>query len=276
MILVTGATGNVGGELVSALANSGEEVRALTRGTGKYEPSAGAEVAVGDLDRPETLSAALDGVRGVFLLSGYRDMTGMVETIQKAGVEHVVLLTSGAAAGGDMDNAVERDQILSETALRESGIPWTILRPSGFMSNALRWLPQLRTGDVVRAPFPDVPIAAIDTFDIAAVAAQALTTTGHEGRVYRLTGPEALLPAEQVRVLAAVLGRDLRLEALSDAEARTELGRIMPPGYVDAMFSFFVDGTYDDSKVLPTVRQLTGRELRTFEQWAEAHADAFR
>lgn len=77
MILVTGATGNVGGELVSVLASSGEEVRALTRGTGKYEPSAGAEVAVGDLDRPETLSAALDGVRGVFLLSGYRDMTAV-------------------------------------------------------------------------------------------------------------------------------------------------------------------------------------------------------
>lgn len=200
----------------------------------------------------------------------------MVETIQKAGVEHVVLLTSGAAAGGDMDNAVERDQILSETTVRESGIPWTVLRPSGFMSNALRWLPQLRTSDVVRAPFPDVPIAAIDTFDIAAVASQALTTAGHEGRVYRLTGPEALLPAEQVTVLAAVLGRDLRLEALSDAEARTELGRIMPPGYVDAMFSFFVDGTYDDSKVLPSVRRLTRREPRTFERWAEAHADAFR
>jgi uncharacterized protein YbjT (DUF2867 family) len=187
-----------------------------------------------------------------------------------------VLLTSGAAAHGDLTNAVERGQIRSENAVRESGLEWTILRPSGFASNALRWLPQLREGDVVRAPFPAVRVASIDPYDIAAVAALALTTAGHVGQAYRLTGPQALLPAEHVAILARAIGRNLRFEGYTDAEARIALSAVMPDEYVDAMFQFFVEGTYDDSKVLPTVRELTGRDPRTFEQWAVAHADAFR
>ncbi len=274
MILVTGATGNVGGELVKVLAEAGQPVRGLTRSRQPVLPD-GVEPVVGDLDRPESLASALDGVRAVFLLAGYRDMPGVLAEIRRAGVERVTLMTSGAAAGGDLTNAVERDQIRSETTVRESGVAWTILRPSGFHSNALRWLPQLTAGDVVRAPFADVPIASIDPYDIAAVAAKTLTASGHEGRTYRLTGPESLLPAEQIRILASVLERPLRLEPQSDDEARADLNRIMASEYVDALFEFFVDGTYDDSKVLPTVEELTGNRPRSFDQWAITHADAF-
>jgi uncharacterized protein YbjT (DUF2867 family) len=274
MILVTGATGNVGGELARALVDAGENVRGLTRDARRTAPL-GVELVTGDLDRPQTLSAPLHGVRGVFLLAGYRDLPGALAAARRAGVERVVLMTSGAAAGGDMSNAVERDQLVSEAAVRESGIAWTILRPSGFHSNALRWLPQLQAGDTVRAPFADVPIASIDPFDIAAVAAQALTRAGHEGRVHRLTGPQSLIPAEQVGVLGAVLSRRLRFEPQSDADARADLSRLMPGEYVDALFDFFVHGAYDDSQVLPAVEELTGRRPRTFEQWAARHADAF-
>jgi uncharacterized protein YbjT (DUF2867 family) len=276
MILVTGASGNVGSEVVRALLGSGEKVRALTRGTASAALPAGVEVAVGDLDRPETVDAASAGARAVFLLPGYADMAGVVRAIRLAGVERIVLLTSGAAANGDLTNAVERGQILSENAVRESGLEWTILRPSGFTSNALRWLPQLHAGDVVREPFPDVAVASIDPFDIAAVAALALTTAGHDGQTYRLTGPESLLPAENVAILGEVIGRNLRFDGYTDAEAREVLSAVMPSEYVDAMFQFFVEGTYDDSKVLPTVRELTGQAPRTFEQWAVTHADAFR
>jgi uncharacterized protein YbjT (DUF2867 family) len=269
VILVTGATGNVGGEVVRALV-------ALVRDSAEAVLPAGVEAAVGDLNRPETLSGAVAGVRGVFLLPGYADMPGLVAEMGRAGVEHVVLLSSGAAADGDMGNAISRYMIVSEAAVRESGGAWTILRSSGFMSNALRWLAQLRAGDVVRAPFARVRIAAIDPFDIAAVAAEAFSAQAHRGRSYRLTGPESLLPSEQVRVLGAVLGRQLRFVAQSDAEARAEMSRAMPAEYVDAFFSYFADGTYDDSAVLPTVEELTGRPPRTFEQWAIAHADAFR
>lgn len=276
MILVTGSTGNVGGEVVRALIEAGHQVRALVRRPQQSMLPPGVEEVVGDLNRPETLAAALVGVRGVFLLSGYQDMPGLLAQMRRARVERVVLLSSGCTVGGSMSNAIARYNILSEIAVRESGIPWTILHPSGFMSNALRWLSQLRAGDVVSAPWGDVRIAAIDPCDIAAVAAISLSAPGHEGQSYRLTGPESLLPADEVRVLAKVLGRDLRFEGQSDAEARAEMSRTLPAEYVEAFFRFFSEGEYDDSQVLPTVEDLTGRRPRTFEQWTIAHVEAFR
>ena len=116
----------------------------------------------------------------------------------------------------------------------------------------------------------------IDPYDLAAVAATALLSDGHEGRSYVLSGPEALLPADRVRILGAALGRDLRLEALSDDEARAQMTAQMPVEYVDAFFDFYVDGSLDESQVQPAVRKILGREPRTFEQWAAAHAGAFR
>jgi uncharacterized protein YbjT (DUF2867 family) len=275
-LLVTGASGNIGGELVQALTAAGEQVRALTHGDPPATLPHGVEVAVGDLNQPDSLASALEGVSGVFLLSGYADMPALFSTVDDAGVDRVVLLSSGAVVGGDISNAVVRYNVDSETALRNSGVPGTILRPSGFHSNALRWIPQLHGGNVVREPFASVPIAAIDPLDIAAVAALALTQPNHQGASYRLTGPEAILPADRVRILAQVLDRDIRLEPLSDEQARVEMSRDTPSEYVDAFFSFFADGTYDDSLVQPTVQQLLGRPPRSFEQWARAHANAFR
>lgn len=118
--------------------------------------------------------------------------------------------------------------------------------------------------------------APVDPYDIAAVAARALLDEGHEGAIHAVSGPESLLPEEQVAVLGRVLGRDLRCVGLTDAEARAEMEAAMPVAYVDAYFSFYVDGTLDESQVLPTVEQVTGRAPRTFERWATEHADAFR
>ncbi|HTZ29698.1 MAG TPA: NAD(P)H-binding protein [Streptosporangiaceae bacterium] len=275
MLLVSGATGNVGGELVRALAAAGQPVRALVRGPAPAGLPAAVQVAAGDLNQPGSLAGALRGVSGVFLLPGYADMPGLLEVIRQAGVERVVLL-SGSSADGDTSNAVTAYMAASEAAVRGSGLPATILRPSGFMSNTLQWAPQLAAGDVVRAPFASVRVAAIDPRDIAAVAAIALTTADHQGQVYRITGPRAILPADRVRILAAVLGRELRFEAQPDDEARQEMEATMPREYVDAFFSFYVDGTLDDSVVLPAVERLTGRPPGTFEQWAQAHVSAFR
>lgn len=276
MILVTGATGNAGGDVARVLVSAGQEVRGLIRRADQQATlPKGVEGVIGDLNQPETLSAALAGVRGVFLLSGYQDMPGLLAELRRAGVERIVLLSGSSAPVGDMSNAVTRYMVRSETAVRESGVPWTILQPNSLMSNTFRWLPQLRTGNVVRLPFPNVRVAAIDPSDIGAVVAQVLLSKEHEGCSYRLSGPQSLLPADQVRSLAQVLGRDLRFEGLSDAEARAEMSAGMPTEYVDAFFSFFVDGKLDESQVLSTVQEITGKQPRTFEQWAVAHADAF-
>lgn len=275
MILVTGATGNVGGELVSALAAHGVDVRAVVRDPARAQLPAGVDVVQGDLELPESLTPALDGAHAVFLLGGWGDMPGLLRRFTRARVEHVVLLTSRCVVGGRADNAITRMWLDSEAAVQHSGLPGTILRPSGFHSNALRWLPQLRRGDVIRAPWPDVAIAAIDPADIAAVAAKALTEPGHQGAAHSLSGPEPLTPADQIETLAAVLGRPLRYEPLTDEQARSEMAADTPAPFIDAFFRFFSDGEYDDSRVLDTVQQITGRPPRRFEQWAHARANAF-
>ncbi|MFI6742320.1 NAD(P)H-binding protein [Nonomuraea sp. NPDC050451] len=276
MILVTGATGNVGSEVVRALAAAGEPVRALVRKPDTVPLPDGVEAVTGDLNRPESMAGALGGARAVFLLPGYEDMPGLVAEARRAGVEQVVLLSGGSAGSGDMTNAVTRFMAASEFAVRESGLPWTFLRPSAFMSNALRWLPQLRSGDRVRVPFPDVRTASVDPYDIGAVAARALLSEEYRGEILRPTGPVAMPPADQVAVLAEVLGRDLEFVGLTNEEARADLLATMPVEYVDAFFDFYVNGSLDESIVRPTVREVTGREPRTFAQWAQAHADDFR
>jgi uncharacterized protein YbjT (DUF2867 family) len=277
MILVTGATGNVGAELVRALAGGGVQVRALVRGDsdGAKLP-AGVDAFVGDLNRPESLAGAVEGVSAIHLLSGYEGLDRLLADARRARVKRIVLQSSSAVPSGDMSNAVARYHILSERAVRDSGLAWTFLQPNSFMSNTLQWIPQLRAGDVVRAPFADVPVATIDPHDVAAVSARALTSSDHEGRSYRLSGPDSLLPADRVRVLGEVLGRKLRFEGQSDVEAREEMLASMPAEYVDAFFSFFADGKLDESEVRDTVERVTGRRPRSFEQWARAHAAAFR
>ena len=146
----------MGGELVRALAKAGEPVRGLVRGGRAGSLPAGAEAATGDLNQPASLRDALRGVTGVFLLPGYQDMPGVLADAGRSGARRVELLSGSSAADGDMSNAITRYMVVSEAAVRDSGILWTILRPSGFASNALQWAPQLRAGDVERAPFGGV------------------------------------------------------------------------------------------------------------------------
>jgi uncharacterized protein YbjT (DUF2867 family) len=276
MILVTGATGNVGRELVRQLAEDGEEVAALIRrDEDRARLPTGVRGVVGDLNAPQPWAPALAGVRAAHLLAGYDGLGELLAAMRDAGVERVTLQSSSAVPAGDMTNAVARYHMLSEQAVRDSGVAWTFIQPNSFMTNALRWLPQMQAGDTIRLPFANVPIATIDPADIAAVAAAALTTDRHEGTTYRVSGPEALRPGEQVAILAKVLGRDLRFEAQSDEEAHAEMSASMPAEYVAAFFSLFVDGTIDESTVLPTVEEVLGRPPRRFEDWARAHAGAF-
>jgi uncharacterized protein YbjT (DUF2867 family) len=276
MILVTGATGNVGGEVVRALADAGHPVRALARTARPDQFPPGVRAMAGDLNDPASMGPALDATEAVFLLPGYADMPGVLAEARRAGVRRVVQLSGMSAGSGDMSNAITAYMATAERAARESGLAWTIVRPAMLMSNTFQWVPQLKKGDVVRAPFAPVRAAVIDPADVGAVAALALTAPGHAERVYELSGPEPLTAADRTAILGQVLGRDLQFEAQSDADARQEMSATTPAGYVDAFFNFYADGALDESPVLPAVADLIGRPPHSFGQWAVAHADAFR
>jgi uncharacterized protein YbjT (DUF2867 family) len=275
MILVAGATGNVGGELVRALAEAGAPVRAVSRKEPSQPWPAGVHAVVGDLGSPESLEPALAGVESAFLLAGYPNEVDLLRRLSKAGVDRVVLLSANSAVHGDLHNVVSRYHVLSEKAVRESGLGWTVLRPVSFMSNTRQWQAALRSGDEIEEPFADVPVAVIDPADIAAVAAQALLTRNHLGQTYRLTGPQALYPADRAQILSSVLGRAVRFTAQPDDVARVALTARMEPPYLDAFFDFFRSGRYDESTLSSVVPEVTGRAARSFEQWANEHAAEF-
>lgn len=271
---VTGATGNVGSELIRILAEAGEPVRALVREGRAGGLPLGVEPVIGDLNRTETFASALRGIEGAFLLSGYEQQEQTLRALRESGARRVVLLSSGSLPGED-SNAVSRYHAASEAAVEASCLAWTHLRPPSFMTNALRWLPELRQGDLVREPFGDFASATIDPFDLASVAAEALRSPSYEGQALYPTGPQALQPAERVAILGSVLGRPLRFHAIPDEEARADLSKSMPPHYVEAFLRFYVDGTLNEATVRSTVEDITGRAARSFEQWCRANTAAF-
>jgi uncharacterized protein YbjT (DUF2867 family) len=270
MIVVAGATGNVGREVLRHLVEAGADVTALVRDPAKVP---GVRAVVGDLTDPPSLAPALTGADALFLLSGYSPEIFTVA--REAGVERVVLMSGGSAETRDRGNAVARYMIETEEALRASGLAWTIVRPRMFMTNTLQWADQIRTG-VVRAPWPAVPNAVTDPADIAAVATKALVSAEHEGREYPVTGPEALRPGERVRILSEVLGREIHYEPQPDDEARAEMSAQMPTEYVDAFFSFYSAGKLDEATVFPTVEEVTGRPPHTFAEWVHTNAERFQ
>jgi uncharacterized protein YbjT (DUF2867 family) len=282
MILVIGATGTVGRQLVAELlADGGMGVRALSRTPERAGLPGGVELVAGDLGRPETLSAALAGVERVFLLSGGPEGPGhdanLIRAAKQAGVAHVVTL-SVLGAGHGADDPITRWHLAGERAVVDSGIPWTILRPGAFMSNALMWAASITAQDAVYAPFTQAKTAAIDPADIAAVAARALTEPGHENKIYPLTGPDLLSAADQVETLADALGRPLRLVDVPPEAAKggmVEAG--MPAELADAVIASMAQaGTDHAMAVLPTVEELTGRPARSFAEWTTVHLEAFR
>lgn len=272
-ILVTGASGNAGGAVVRALAAGGVAGRALLRSP--RDLPAGISLLQGDLNDPSTFAAGLEGVGGIFLLSGYAGTEDLLAKAAAAGVERVVLLSSSSVVGTSTDNAIAAYHLATEQAVQASGLEWTFLRPNTFMSNTLRWLDQLRAGDEVRVQYPEVPISTIHPDDIADVAVRALTEDGHAGTAYRLTGPVALRPAEQVEILGDVLGRSLRTVELSREESRAELLAAMPEPYANAIDGFFGHGVVDETTVNNTVAQITGHAPRTLQQWVSENAARF-
>lgn len=274
MILVAGATGNVGGELLRRLHAQGAAVRALTRNPGRAALPAGVDVAEGDFARPESLAKAFAGVDALFLMMSGNEAAVVAEAA-RAGVRRIVLLSSMAAETRP-DSMIGRVHLDAERAIEASDAEWTFLRPGQFASNTRAWAAQIAAGDVVRTPFAQVGLPSIHPGDIAAVAATALTEEGHAGEVYSLSGPRPVTPVEQVAAIGEAIGRRLRHEEITAERAAEEMSAFMPPEIVAATLGFLGAPTVAETQVLPTVEKVTGRPARTFAQWARDNADGFR
>ncbi|MFJ6677147.1 SDR family oxidoreductase [Actinosynnema sp. NPDC091369] len=278
MIVVTGATGNVGRTLVRALAEAGERVTAVSRGVPAEHVPANARHVRADLTEPQSLKPAFDGATALFLLTsgdftahgGDGTVLGEVLDLARAGgVERVVLLSSQGVGTG-------RHQPDLEEAVTRSGLEWTVLRPGGFASNSYAWAGTVRERRLAAAPFADVALPVIDPDDIAAVAAAALREPGHAGRTYVLTGPAAITPRQQVAAIGDALGEPVRFVELSREEAKAGMTAFMPEVIAEATLDILGSPTADEQRVSPDVERVLGRPAGSFADWAARNAAAFK
>lgn len=271
MIVVTGATGNVGRPLVRALAAAGERVTTVSRKAADVPP--GVRHVRADLAEPESLKPALDGAEALFLLTsgeflgaggGLGEVVGLA---RQAGVERVVLLSSQGVEAG-------RHPAVLEGSVQQSGLEWTVLRAGGFHSNTFGWAETVRARRMVAAPFGDVALPTVDPADIAGVAAVALRG-GHSGRTYVLTGPEAVSPRQQTAAIAEALGELVRFVEQSRDEARSQMLHVMPEPVVESTLDILGAPTSSEQQVSGDVERVLGRPARDFAAWAAENVGAF-
>ncbi|CAM5629316.1 putative NAD(P)H azoreductase [Streptomyces afghaniensis 772] len=271
-ILVTGATGTVGRQVVAELLARGHEVRALTRDAAKAAFPAGVEVVEGDLTAPDGLAPALEGVTGLHLItfggaafSPLETGPRILELVRAAGVRRVTVLHGGGPT--PLEDAVRAGD----------GVDWTVLMPVEFMANALEWVDGIAASGEVREPFVARLSAMVHEGDIGAVAAVALTEEGHGGQAYVITGPEVLTVGDKVKTIAEAAGREIALVELTEEQA-VEGWRAagLPEDVIGFLLEAYGNTPEVGRTVAGTVEKVTGRPARTFAQWAAEHADAFR
>jgi uncharacterized protein YbjT (DUF2867 family) len=280
MIVVTGATGNVGQRLVRTLASAGEKVTAVSR-TAADLP-AGVRHEKADLAQADSLRPAFDGADALFLLisggllvDGGESPHELLDAAKAGGIQRVVLLSSQATA--TRPQAVSHARLREfEHAVRESGLEWTFLRPGNFASNAFAWVESIRTARTAAAPFADVGLTDIDPADIADVAAVALRENGHVGRIYELTGPALVTPRQRAEAIGEALGEPVRFVEQTPAEARAAMLQFMPEPIVEGTLDILGSPTSAEQQISPHVQQLLGRPPRLFADWANRNASAFR
>ncbi len=281
MIVVTGATGNVGRPLVAALAAAGERVTAVSRGVSAASVPDGVRSRPADLTDAESLRPVLDGADALFLqntgmsahLLSPRDILAVAK---EAGVGRVVLLSSQGVATrpeSDSHGVVGRS---FEDAVQESGLEWTILRPGGFASNTYAWAESIRAHRTVAAPFGDVGLPVIDPADIGEVAAAALVDARHAGKIYELTGPTLITPRQQAEGIGDALGEPIRFVEPTPDEARAQMLHFMPAPVVETTLAILGHPTAAEQRISPDVERVLGRAPRPFASWAARHVDAFR
>lgn len=283
-VLVTGATGRVGGEVVAQLAAAGVPVRAMSRRTDAGMRQNGTvEWVAGDLTDPPTLAAALDGIERIFLV--FPSVTGdpvareLVTMLAHSSRRIVYLSTFGVPDAPDPsaepDGGILGSHAYLEGLIAAAAAEYTFVRPSGFAANTLGWAGQLRRSEVLRWFHPQASRAPVHEADLAAVGVKVLVEDGHNRRAYHLTGPEQLTQEQQLDAIGNALGRTLRFAELDADRIATELFPGMPAEAVAGIVGAHAEFIAHPEQVTDGVRQLLGRPALRFAQWARDHATDF-
>lgn len=274
-VLVTGATGRIGRQVVDALRSDATpvRVRALTRDPSRASFPDDVEVLQGDFADPASLDVALRDVEAVFLVWTAPITTAeAVMTRLAADARRIVYLSAPHQVAHpffQQPNPMRAMHMEMERVLAAATTNSVVLRPGMFASNAWHWwMPQLRTGDVVRWPYPEAETAPLDERDLAAVAVRTLLDARHEGREYVLTGPESLSQAAQIAAIGAALGRAVTIEDISPDELRRDTAGTWPPVVVDMLLNAWQATLGHQAYVTNDVTAVLGVKPRTFLQWA--------
>lgn len=281
MIVVTGATGNVGRSLVRTLAAAGEQVTGTSRSVSAADAPHGVRHRQADLIRPESLRPVFDGAEALFLQNGgpsahLLSPQDILDVAKAGGIRQVVLLSSQGVTTRPQSASHGATARVIEDAVRQSGLDWTILRPGGFHSNTYAWAESVRTRRVIAAPFADVGLPTVDPEDIAEVAAAALREDGHTGQVYELTGPALGTPRQRAQAIAGALGEPVCFHEQTRDEARAQMLQFMPEPVVDTTLDILGEPTPAEQHISPDVEQVLHRAPRTFADWAHRNIAAFR
>jgi uncharacterized protein YbjT (DUF2867 family) len=277
MILITGATGKVGYELVKRLSALGQPVRAFVRSRAHAQAIAfpGVEFAEGDFAKPVAITRALAGIDGLFLLippsvDVEPQERNFVDMARLNKVKHIVKL-SQLGADAHSPARFRRYHGVVENHIRKSGVPYTFLRPNLFMQGLLNFRPTISSPCALYAPAGNAKVSVVDVRDIASVAARVLTESGHEGQAYDITGPEPLTHTQMAHQLSYALRKPVKfIDVSPHAMREVLLGSGMAAWQADGVVENYEHCRRGEAAmVTSTARDVTGREPTTFFRFAQ-------
>lgn len=276
-VLVVGARGTVGSAVVVGLLERGTEVRLASRTPEKLSPPERVDVFAADVNEPSSFAAALDTVERVFLYADLADPGAMLAAVSAAGVRHVVLLSSSSVTfPGAADDFNGARFLRVESAVVDSGLAYTFLRPGGFASNAARWSWSIKDESAVPLPHPEAMQVPVHEQDIADIAVMALTGDTLVGQAPVLTGPGRLTLRQQVDTIADVIGQPVKVVEQTEVESSTMLSQHVPEEWVRQIIKDWREAVDTTPAVSDAYTRITGKPSRTFRTWVTDHADLFR